>query len=553
MIKKLLPVFFLILVFSATLTFPASGQELTIDSQVSQVNIYPNSGMITREGKIELEKGYHRIIFDNILEDIDEKTINVELKEISDEDVRIMGISIEKIFLESEPSVKIKQIQEEISHLEKEIRILTSKKDILKDKKAFLDSIIYFFKNQSISDESHNQEISVTPFENIYDFLGEKIESNYEADINYDFEIESCQERIDFLVKQLQQISSRQLDTKRIIAVELEVYQKANPTIAVSYQINDRIAWQPAYDIRVDITEKSINLTTYALINQTTGIDWEDVNISLSTARPTVSGTMPAINPWFVRPYQLEQRDSKLMQAPLLNEVTSESLSKDAVEEESFIPVEHKGTSVTFNIPHRISVLSGIKREKIQLSTETLTGEFKYKAYPKESPFAYFNVFLENNLDIPLLPGDVNIFLEGSFVGNTLLSYISPGEDFEISLGIAENIRVQRELIRKFRDETLIANIPSSKIATKYEYKIILENYQNIESSCQIFENIPVPGDDRIQVNIDEVSLEPDIKDWNDKKGVWMWDLLLQPGEKAEINIVYSVIHPRDIKVIGLP
>lgn len=551
MIKKIIAVFFVMFIFSGVAL--SMTQEVIIDSQPTRINIYPNTGMIIRETEVELGEGFHKIVFDNILETFDERTINAELKGISEDAISIRNVSIEKVLLEVEPSIEIRQLKEEIVQLEKEIRLLISKKDTLKDKKGFLDSIIYYFQNQDISSDYIIQMPAVEQFERIYDFLDEKLKSNYEEELNYDLEIESLQEKIVFLEKQLQQIIDRQIDTKVIVTIELDVYKKSNPHILISYLVDNEISWRPAYDIRANINENSITIFTYALINQSTGTNWEDVYISLSTARPTVSGIMPTVEPWFLKPFQLEQRDSKMVQTPIMEEYALEAVSGDSMYEKNIVPVEHKGTSVTYNIPHKISVLSGNRQEKMLISEEELTGNFQYKAYPKESPFVYYNVSLKNNMDIPLLPGEANLFLEGGYVGNSSIDYIPTGEDFEVSLGIAENVRIQRKLIRKYVDETLIASIPSSKIATKYEYKIVLENYQDSESLCQIFENIPIPADDRIQVNIEDISLEPDIKDWDDKKGVWMWEVLLQPKEKIEINIGYTVIHPRDLQVIDLP
>ena len=68
-----------------------------------------------------------------------------------------------------------------------------------------------------------------------------------------------------------------------------------------------------------------------------------------------------------------------------------------------------------------------------------------------------------------------------------------------------------------------------------------------------IFESIPVSEDDRIKVNIDKISKEPQLKDWNDKEGVWMWEFMLEPEGKNEITIIYSIVHSRDMKIIGLP
>jgi len=553
MIKKIVSlVFIIILVFSFFSL--AKQQEIRLDAGMSQVYIYPRSAMVVREGEAELDEGCYRIIFDDIIDKFEEKTISVELGQKSDDLARITGVSIETVVLEEDPTEKIRQLQDEINQLEKEIRIISSEKSSLIDKKEFLNSVIYFFQEQKMTGSATLQIPSSEQLESIYLFLDEKLKINYDQILNYDFQIEKHREKITLLQKQLQQISGEQRETKKVIAVDLEVYQGSHLSIILSYQLNEAISWQPVYDVRTNIKENSIELITYALIRQTTGVDWEDVYVSLSTARPTVSGQLPPIESWVLRPYQPDQRISKTIEMPMLYQEESDMVAADSIgEQELLVPVEYMGTSVTFHIPQKVSIPSGSSQEKILISKEEIAGEFNYKTYPRVSSFMYFNVYIENNLDIPLLPGQVNIFLNGGFTGNTSIGYIPPGEDFDISLGIAENVKVKRELLRKFKDETLIATIPSSKIVTKYEYKITVENFQDTESLCHIFENIPVPEDDRIQINIDQVTKEPNVKNWKDKEGVWMWEFSLEPRERIEIDIIYSVVHPRDMQIIGLP
>ena len=550
--KIFLLTLFIILVIS--LTSLAIKQDVRIDSGISQVYVYPQSAMIVREGKVELDQGRYRVIFDDILEIFDEKTISVEMVKASNGKARIMGISIETEFLEEEPAEKIRQLQEEIAQLEKEIKKISSEKGSLNDKKEFLNSIIYLFQDQKITGNTANPIPSTEQLKSIYGFLDEKLDTNYNQALNYDFEIEMKRGNINLLQKQLQLIAGRQREIKKVILVDLEVLQKNQFSILLSYLINEGIGWQPVHDVRTNIKENRIDLITYALINQLTGTDWKDVFLSLSTARPTVSGQLPPIESWFLRPYQPDQRISKTMEVPLVFREESDMVVISTFsEQELLVPVEYRGTSVTFNIPQKVSIPSGSSQEKILISEKEMLGDFNYKTFPRVNPFMYFNVFIENNLDIPLLPGQVNIFLDGGFTGNTRVSYTPPGEDFDISLGIAENIKVKRELLKKFRDETLIANIPSSKITTKYEYKITVENFQELKSLCHIFETIPVPEDDRIQITLDRVTKEPAVKDWNDKKGVWMWEFLLEPHGKIEIAIIYSVVHPRDMQIAGLP
>ncbi len=529
-------------------------QEIDLESHIKQLYLYPDSAMIVRHGVAELNEGHYRVIVDDMMEVFDEKTVTVALDKSSDEIARIMSVSIETVFLEEEPAERIRQLQDEINLLKNEMRRISSEKSSWNDKKEFLDSIIYFFRDGNMNNKESAQIPSTEQLEEVYIFLDEKLQKVYSQVLAFDFQSEAYQEKIDLLQRQLQQITEGKRDIQREIIIDLEVFDKNRIEFLLSYQLDQGISWRPVYDVRVNLMANSIDLFTYALIKQTTGVDWEDINLSLSTARPTISGDLPPVEPWFLRPYQADQGLGMTMEAPLFSMKEADDAAVDRLREpDSLIPVEHQGTSVTFHIPHQVSLASGSSQEKILLAEDELEVQLNYQTYPRLSPFVYFNASIENHLDVPLLPGQANIFLNGGFTGNSAIDYIPPGEDFQISLGIAENIKVKRELLKKFTDKTLISTIPSSKVLTEYEYKITVENYQDTESLCHLFENLPVSEDDRIQVNIKQVSKEPKEKDWDNKSGVWMWEFLLEPQEKVEIDMIYSISHPRDMKILDLP
>ena len=129
---------------------------------------------------------------------------------------------------------------------------------------------------------------------------------------------------------------------------------------------------------------------------------------------------------------------------------------------------------------------------------------------------------------------------------------IAPSEEFDLYLGIDENVKVKRELLEKKVDETLIAGIPSRTKKTTFKYKLTVENYKSKKIKVKLFEAIPVSEDDRIKIKINEISLEPDKEDWEDRKGIWLWELELDTQKKQEIFYTFTVEHPRDMLIEGL-
>ena len=220
--------------------------------------------------------------------------------------------------------------------------------------------------------------------------------------------------------------------------------------------------------------------------------------------------------------------------------------------EYSYAQQEEKGISLVYKITKRPTIKSGEEDYKLPVSSQLLASSFAYSAYPRISTFAYLGSKVVNAIDLQLLSGKVNVFLDGDFVGSSQIETIAPGEEFDLYLGVDENVKVKRELLEKKVDETLIAGIPATTKKTLYRYKVTIENYKQKAVSIKVFEAIPVSADDRIKVKVDKVSLEPSLKDYKDKKGIWVWEFDLNPQEKKEIYYNYIIEHPREMEIEGL-
>ena len=64
--------------------------------------------------------------------------------------------------------------------------------------------------------------------------------------------------------------------------------------------------WRPLYDLNyVESAEKSKDLTisTYAQVSQRTGQDWNEVQLTVSTARPALNQRLPDLKPWYIDSY----------------------------------------------------------------------------------------------------------------------------------------------------------------------------------------------------------------------------------------------------------
>lgn len=542
------------LVFGLVLSLSSSyalTSEIEVDSRITQVMVYPDSALINRTATLGTEQGEHKAIFPNIIPDVDENSLRVSAG--GNAEARIFGARLKREYLEEVPSEGIRGLKEQIQRLEDETRQLQNLKNLLSEEKDFLDSIRLFSKDQ-IPKDLVTRMPSPEELDKTLKFLVAGLKENYSAVMDCELKIRNIKSKVDALKRELSEISGSARKLRRSIVVDLEVLKPGTLDLNVSYLVRGAF-WQPIYDARADLEGTKVELVSYGIVKQTTGEDWSDVEISLSTARPAIGGRMPDISPWFLRPYPPAfgaVRKGAMMAAEAPAEKKELRERESPGDEEDYVRVEEKGTAVIYKLLHKAGIKADGSEHKLPIASQALKADFGYSTYPRVTPFAYLNTLVTNAQDLQLLAGRVNIFLGGDYVGSSTIDTIGPGEEFDLYLGVDENVKVKREQIEKKVDETLIGGIPSKTRSTTFKYKLTVENYKPRKIKVNLFEAMPVSEDDRIKVKIHQANLEPKEKEWKDKKGIWRWELKLEPREKKEIFYSYTVEHPRDMRIEGL-
>lgn len=69
--------------------------------------------------------------------------------------------------------------------------------------------------------------------------------------------------------------------------------------LTISY-ITPSAFWNASYDLKAENISKPVNITYKAKIVQTTGIDWNNVKLTLATSTPSQQGTAPVFQTWFM-------------------------------------------------------------------------------------------------------------------------------------------------------------------------------------------------------------------------------------------------------------
>jgi len=551
-------VFIGVVIFFFMGVISSHAEELSVQSKISEVTVYPGAAHVTRSANMNLKKGEHSIKFENIIPQIDENSLTVAGEGRAS--VKIFGAYMKREHLKQPTDERVKEIKDKIEKIEDTIATKNNDIKVLEQEREFLNSIKLFSGNQIPKDLVTNMP-GIEQLNSVLTFLSENLKKNEGQKEDARLNIRELQKEKQRLERELSELRNTGNKMQRSIVVDIACVNEGNFDLKISYLVGGA-NWMPLYDARASYEKGEVELTAYGVIDQRTGEDWEDVKLTLSTAKPTLGGRMPYVSSWVLRGYQPRASKRKMFKGGIRMASDSigdqyqafdkeEALSANTLAEKEYSQVSSSGISVTYGITRPVTIKSDGSDNKFPITSQMLKTDYEFSTFPKTKEFSYLGSRVTNSKDLQLLAGQVNLFLEEDFIGKSSIDNIGPGEDFDLFLGVDESVKVERKRISKKIDDILIAGIPSPNKKTIIKNRLTVENYKQKKIKVKLFEAMPVSENERIKVKILDISQKPGKKDWKDRKGIWLWDLKLDPKEKIEIFYTFIIEHPKKMSLEG--
>lgn len=120
-----------------------------------------------------------------------------------------------------------------------------------------------------------------------------------------------------------------------------------------------------------------------------------------------------------------------------------DDMVREAEPEEAI--VTEQDISISFDLKHKESVLSGKEPQKVFIAQQPVEVVLDYVVGPKVSEDTFLRARNKNLSKIPYIPGKISVFLEGTFVNSSHLPMVNLGESYELPAGIDDSVKVIRK------------------------------------------------------------------------------------------------------------
>jgi len=352
--------------------------------------------------------------------------------------------------------------------------------------------------------------------------------------------------------------------SKLEVRIDLTSAAATKATLRVTYAVRSA-RWMPVYDARLDTGAKdrkpAIELVRRAEITQSTGEDWSNVALAVSTVRVARGGNAPDLNPLLVQYPQpprplawrnredggLDQRSAALMPAPAAE--LADNVAKRAVEQEAISQIG--AFQASFKIPGRVSVAANEGAKSLRIATAMITPDLAVRAVPVIDPTAFLEASFVQADDAPLLPGLVSIYRDGIFVGRSRMASAAKDETVRLGFGADDKVKIERTVVK--RNEGSAGLIVTTSKTDERAFKTVVRNGHDFPIKVAIQDQLPVSENDDIVVEMLPSSTPATTTNLRDKRGVLEWAFEAKAGEVRDINFAWRMRWPKDKGVVMVP
>ena len=533
----------------------AAPTRIPAQATISAVTVYQDRAQVTRSVTVALKPGSQIIAVEGLPVLLQDDSVRVDAKGTAR--ATITGIEVKRSFLSQTADKRVKEIEAELKQLERKLGGLDARKAGLLAQKGFVDSIKVAW-GERISQQLAIGKPTTAELNEAMGFVGSNTVKVEDQQRDIEQEKQVIKEQMDALKRKRQEATGSYRKESKTVEVAVETAKEGKLTLDLSGVVN-QATWEPGYDVRLAQDGASAELTYRAQVRQQTGEDWNNVPLTLSTARPASGGAPPTLYPWrisFYRPMPMAMpaaapmRSYKKAAKPMM----AENMKADmAMEEEAPAPepaafqtaqAAAEGTSIAFKIPKPVDIPSDNTRHSTVIALEKLPVSTEYGTVPKLSPVAYLTAELVNKAGWPLMPGTVKIFSGNTFVGSAEMKQVASGEKFTLPFGSDDQITVKREELKQHKEAGMFG-----KNRMGYRSTITVSNFRKEAQTISVKDQLPLAGDSEIKISLEEATLPP-----TEKKddGTLIWKMKLAAGEKKVISYEIVVEYPKDREVTGL-
>jgi uncharacterized protein (TIGR02231 family) len=526
----------------------AYAKKTIVKSKIDEVTVYPIGAMVNRSATVNIPSGNNLIVLDELTSSVDPNTIQVGGKG----NFEILSVKFELFY----PYAKSKP--KGIELIEDSLQAYRDQRFILEGENTALDhERNMILANQKIS--GNNTTVTVEQVNAMAKYYRTRL-----ADIRKE-KLRNQNERV-AINKEEKRLNAtlsgmNQYKYEKIGRIVVETNAKVSTSAKFTFSYFTHLAsWKPKYNIKAQSESNHISVDYHAMVTQTTGVDWKDLDLVLSTSRPTYNNQKPEIDPWYLDFInQVNMRGAR-------SDANSYYIDGTAVMEDSPEPTNLEATGNTYydkgqykaipaatyswgeelvnalntsyKIAAKYSVPSNSSNKQVFIKSIDIPAMYNHYSVPSKEKESFITASIADWGSYDLVPGNATLFYNNTYVGKSYIFSNTTDDTLQISLGRDQGVILNQEKVKDLCNHKRIG----SNIKKNFVYEITAKNTRKDPITMVIYDRVPVSKKNEIEVNLGELAGA----ELNKETGILKWKKTIGPGQSVTLRFDYEVKYPKD-------
>ncbi|MAG56780.1 MAG: hypothetical protein CMJ83_10855, partial [Planctomycetes bacterium] len=278
----------------ALLPFPVLAQSSTAAGKVVRVTLYRGQALVTREIPLPTRTGALEVVVPGMPHGVVPDSLYAEA--VTGTEVRAVRYRTRAVG--EEPRDEVRALDQKLVQAQDDLAANQSAQVGVKKRVAYLDRLEGFVAPTAHGDLAKGA-LDAEALERLVLFGFAQRKTAQTESLKLMREARDITARIALLNRQRQELTASSSKTVREGVVFIEKRAGGPATLELSYLVNG-CGWAPTYNVRAERSGGTVQVEYNAVIQQRTGEDWSDVDLTLSTATPALSAAGPGLAPFTV-------------------------------------------------------------------------------------------------------------------------------------------------------------------------------------------------------------------------------------------------------------
>jgi hypothetical protein len=284
----------LALVLMGLAALPVSAATVTAPGKVTAVTVFQGQALVTRVIELPEDAG----LVEAVVTDLPEQLLAGSLYAEPGDGVEVRSVRTRNRPVDSAPREEVKAIEATIKDLSRQLRAVQRERANLAQRMNYLNQLEQFTSTKATED-LNGGVLNAESLRELTDLVFTQRDAAMKRELETISEEEDLQAQMQLAQRELATLTGGGERTTRE-AVVFVSKQKGAASVRLMYLVGGA-KWSPSYNVRAKEDRSGVTLEYNASVTQMSGEDWTDVDMTLSTATPSLVATSPKLEPLTVR------------------------------------------------------------------------------------------------------------------------------------------------------------------------------------------------------------------------------------------------------------